>query len=77
MTERLTDPLHEMISPLECLLLFEEVQFLCQVSHSVLVGQPGELDTLRHEATHVCQDRQHEGDPHHPEYQTEQPTSEG
>ena len=53
------------------------MKFFRQGPQSVSVREPGVLDTLRHEAAHVGQDGEHEGDPDHPEYQTEQPTSEG
>ena len=57
--------------------LFDEVKFLCEEPQSIPVREPSVLDALRHEPAHISQHGEHEGDPHHPEYQTEQSPAEG
>ena len=52
-------------------------EFLRNHLDPVLVGEPGVLDTLGHETSHVCEDGEHEGDPDNAEQEAEHPAPEG
>ena len=56
--------------------LLADFQFLCYELDPVLVDHPRVLNPLGHEAAHVGQHREHEGDPNDAESETEHPSPE-
>ena len=54
-----------------------ELEFLRNQLDPVLVGEPGVLYPLGHQASHVCEDGEHEGDPDDAEQEAEHAAPEG
>ena len=55
----------------------DEFEFLCYQLDPVLVGEPGVLNSLGHEASHVRENREHEWDPNDAKPEAKHPAPEG
>ena len=55
----------------------DEFEFLRYQLDPVLVGEPGVLNALGHETSHVCENREHEGDPNDAKPEAKHPAPEG